>query len=305
MILRKILVVGKRGQLARKLVEAGDRLRLPVVSIGRPNLDVANYDAIAKTMDALEPSVVINAAAFTNVDLAETERELARTINHVGPAMLAQSCRRRQVPLIHISTDYVFDGTKRGPYSEEDRANPLNYYGVTKYEGEQEALATHKRALIVRTSRVFSEYGGNFLGRVMERVCAGTDLSIVADEFGCPTYAGDLAEALIRLASQVTYGWNTSYNAIFHAAGASSCSWYDFADRVLQEIQPGQRQRIKVRPISAREWKAAARRPVDSRLDCGHLKEVFKLELPRWEASIATVVPKAFRRAIETIGDQE
>lgn len=297
-------MIGKHGQLARKLVDVGDRLGLPIVSVGRPNCDIANHDAIAKTMDALEPAVVINAAAFTSVDLAETERELARAVNHIGPAVLAQSCRQRRVPLIHISTDYVFDGTKPGPYTEKDHANPLNYYGVTKYEGEQEVLATHERALVVRTSRVFSEYGGNFLGRVMERACASNDLSIVADEFGCPTYAGDLAEALIWITGQVTNGWNTSYNTIFHAAGASSCSWYDFADRALREIQSYQKRHIKVRPISAREWKAAARRPVNGQLACGSLKEVFKFELPSWEASIGTVVPKAFRRALETIGDQ-
>lgn len=304
MITRTILAVGNRGQLARKLVEVGDRLGLPIACVGRPTLDIARPDAIAKAMDALEPSVVINAAAFTNVDLAETERELARAVNHAGAAMLAQCCRRRQVPLVQISTDYVFDGTKQGLYNEQDRANPLNYYGVTKYAGEQDVLATHERALVVRTSRVFSEHGGNFLGRVMERVAAGSQLRVVADEYGCPTYAGDLAEALIQIVYQLGRGWSTRYNTVFHAAGASSCSWYEFADYALRSLPANQRQHIEVRPTSASEWKAAATRPENSRLDCGRLKETFKIELPSWKTSIESIVPKAFSRAIEVVSDQ-
>ncbi len=288
-----ILVLGGTGQLARCLAaHAGP---LPIEVIGRPDLDFDVLDAIPARLAAIAPRMIINAAAYTMVDKAESEPDAADRANHLGPKLLAEYCARAGIPLIHISTDYVFDGTKGAPYAETDATHPTGVYGRTKLEGEHAALAANPQTIILRTSWVYSAVGKNFVLTMIGAARRLPKLRVVADQIGNPTSADDLAIAILSIANTVEQGgWQDAYRGVFHATGSGSTSWHGLAVAIFREASALGLKTPDVEPITTAEWPTPARRPADSRLDCAALGQVFGITLPDWEQSLAKTVHAIF-----------
>ena len=278
-----ILATGGAGQVATELAARG------VARVGRPEFDFDRPDTITAAFDRLRPTLVINAAAWTAVDAAEKEADAAYRANRDGPAMLARLCARDGVPLIHISTDYVFDGAKDGPYTEDDPTGPTGVYGASKLAGEQAVLDSGARAAVLRTAWVYNATGKNFV-RTMLNVAQKTDtLRVVGDQRGCPTHAGDLADAILAVAAR-TAAWDASYAGVFHAAGTGSTSWHGFAVAVFAEAARHGRPAPTVHAITTAEYPTPAKRPANSVLDCTKLGRVFGVQLPAWQPSLVRTV---------------
>ncbi len=283
-----ILITGGSGQLARSLEAlAGDR---PVLRIGRPALDFDDLSAIPATLERIAPRLIINAAAYTAVDKAESEPEAADRANHLGPALLAQHCAAYGIALIHVSTDYVFDGAKGAPYVESDAPNPTGVYGATKLAGERAVLATCPRAVVLRTSWVYAPEGKNFVLTMLGAAKRFPRLRVVADQLGCPTNAEDLARAILAIADQVLAGWRPEFHGVFHAAGFGETSWHGFASSIFAEAAKHGQPAPPVDAITTADWPTPARRPADSRLNCDRLEAVFGVRLPAWETSLAGAI---------------
>jgi dTDP-4-dehydrorhamnose reductase len=286
-----ILVTGGSGQLALALDAAAASSGLPVTRVGRPGFDFDRPASIDEAFAAAAPSLVVNAAAYTAVDAAEDDAEAAYRANRDGPAALARLCARAGVPLIHVSTDYVFDGTKGAPYSETDPTAPTGVYGASKLAGEQAVLAACPCAIVLRTSWVYSPTGKNFV-RTMLGAARKTDrLRVVADQSGCPTTAADLADAILAIAARLhADGWRDRFGGVFHAAGSGSTTWHGLALAAFEEAARLGRPMPVVEPIATADWPTRARRPADSRLDCSKLRSVFGVVLPPWRDSLAPTV---------------
>ena len=292
-----VLVTGGGGQVALALEAAASEAAAgdpPVRRIGRPEFDFDRPETIAASVAAHRPALVVNAAAYTAVDQAETDRDAARRANTDGPRLLAEICARARVPLIHISTDYVFDGSKGAPYVETDPTAPLGVYGATKLAGEQAALAVNARTAVLRTSWVISHTGKNFV-RTMIGAARKTDsLRVVADQRGCPTSAADLATAILQVARRMLDGWDDRYGGVFHAAGSGETTWHGLAEAVFEDADRHGLRRPTVTPITTADWPTPVRRPADSRLDCNKLAQTFDARLPHWRGSVARIVDLIF-----------
>jgi len=282
-----MLVTGGAGQLASALADLGGAR---VVRVGRPAFDFDRPESLDETLAAHAPALVVNAAAWTAVDAAEQEPDAASRANAGGPARLAQLCAERRIPLIHISTDYVFDGLKGAPYTELDAPNPTGVYGRSKLAGELAALAAWDRVAVLRTSWVYSPVGKNFVRTMLAAAARGVPLRVVADQRGCPTSAWDLAGAVLRVADRALAGWRPDYRGIFHAAGTGDTTWHDFALAVFEEAARHGRPMPDVIPIATTDWPTPARRPPDSRLDCARLAAVFDARLPPWRDGVERAV---------------
>ena len=280
-----ILVTGGTGQLAAALARSPD-----IKVVGRPAVDFDQLDTIDAAFAAASPALVVNAAAWTAVDAAETDPAGAMRANRDGPVRLAELCAAAGIPLIHISTDYVFDGDKRAPYVETDPTNPTGVYGATKLAGEQAVLAACPRAIIIRTAWVYSATGKNFVRTMLTLGKTRDHLRVVADQRGCPTAAGDLADIVLGVAHAATSGWRDDYAGIFHSGGTGETTWHGFAEAIFaQAARHGARTPI-VEPITTADFPTPAKRPADSRLDCSKLERVFGLRQPAWQTSLANVV---------------
>lgn len=281
-----ILVTGGSGQLARALAEAAGSRKLRVV--GRPALDFDRLASLPALLAEARPALVINAAAHTAVDRAETEAAAAWRANRDGPAVLAAWCGAAGIPMIHVSTDFVFDGTKGAPYTEADATNPIGVYGASKLAGEQAVLAVCPRAIILRTSWVYAATGRNFVLTMLNLARSHETLRVVADQQGCPTAAGDLADAILGIADILARGgWRDEFAGIYHAAGTGSTSWHGLASAAIAGAAKfGHKQPREIAAITTADFPTPARRPADSRLACGKLEAVFGLRLPSWEAAL-------------------
>jgi dTDP-4-dehydrorhamnose reductase len=283
-----ILVTGTTGQLASCLRAQGGE---GVVLAGRPELDFDHPDAIIPLLDRLRPRLIVNAAAYTAVDKAEGEIEAANRANHIGPALLARFCASSGVPLIHVSTDYVFDGAKGAPYVETDPTSPTGVYGATKLAGEQAVLASGARAIILRTSWVYSSFGKNFVLTMLGAAKRLPKLRVVADQRGNPTNAADLASAILQIADRLArQGWQPGFGGVFHAAGAGETTWHGLAQAVFELAAPYGVPAPEVEAIGTADWPTPAKRPADSRLDCQRLAETFDIALPQWRESLSGVL---------------
>lgn len=280
-----ILVTGGAGQVATALAQ-----RTPVTLVGRPAFDFDAPDTIDAVFAAAAPRLVVNAAAWTAVDAAETKEAAALRANRDGPGHLARLCAAAGVPLIHISTDYVFDGNKGAPYVETDPTSPTGIYGSSKLAGEAAVLAAGGQAVILRTSWVYGATGKNFVRTMLGAALKTDTLKVVADQHGCPTNAGDLADAILAIAARIGGGWRTEFGGVFNAAGTGSASWFELAMASFRQAARHGRPTPKVIPIATADWPTPARRPADSRLDCGKLKRVFGVVLPDWQPSLVTTV---------------
>ncbi|WP_222546310.1 dTDP-4-dehydrorhamnose reductase [Asaia lannensis] len=289
---KPILVTGGQGQLATSLRKlGGDR----VVIVGRPEFDLAKPETIAATLDRVRPALVVNAAAWTAVDLAETEIEGATAANETGPAELARLCAAQDIPLIHVSTDYVYAGDKGAPYVETDPVTPQTVYGRTKAAGEQAVLKAQPRSIVLRTAWVYSGHCKNFVRTMVNAGAKNTHLKVVGDQYGCPTNADDLAKAILDIAKQVEAGWQDRFAGIYHACGTGETSWHGLAVAALEEAtRHGQAMPVEVAAIRTEDWPTPAKRPQDSRLDCSKLETVFEVRLPEWRDGVARAVDEHF-----------
>ncbi|WP_437214107.1 dTDP-4-dehydrorhamnose reductase [Pectobacterium sp. LFLA-215] len=263
----KILLTGANGQLGRCFQD-----RLPaeweILATDAAELDITDLNQVEEAVKAFQPDAIINAAAYTAVDKAESEPELAAKINVTGPENLAIIASKQGIRLVHVSTDYVFDGNATEPYNEDSATNPLSVYGKTKLAGEQAVAQVSPEAIIVRTAWVFSEYGNNFVKTMLRLGKERDRLSIVGDQRGCPTYAGDLAQAIIALLQQNAAG------GIYHYSGNEEVSWYEFAKTIFETAkQQGVIDEMpQVTAISTEHYPTPAHRPQYSSLSCEKIK---------------------------------
>ncbi len=290
---RPILVTGGSGQLASSLAGGPGVLR-----VGRPAFDFDRPDTIAAAFRAANPRLVINAAAYTAVDAAESDSDAAYRANRDGPAILADLCAAADIPLIHVSTDYVFDGTKAAPYVETDPVGPQGVYGASKLAGEEAVMGSGAKAIILRTAWVYAATGKNFV-RTMLTVGKTRDrLSVVGDQVGCPTTADDLADAIRTIAGRLDRdGWDPAYQGIFHAAGSGETSWHGLAVATFQEAARHGAKVPEVASIATADWPTPVKRPANSRLDCSRLQHVFGIRLPQWRDSLTRTVDTIFATA--------
>jgi dTDP-4-dehydrorhamnose reductase len=282
-----ILAFGGSGQLGQELVHASTAQGVPLVAVSRAEADVTDAASVHTAIARHKPSVVVNGAAYTKVDLAETETEEARAGNETGPALLAAACAQAGVPLIHLSTDYVFDGSKAEPYVETDPIAPIGAYGRSKAAGEvavREALPQH---IIISTSWVYGVFGSNFLKTMLGLAAAQDELRIVADQHGCPTSSADLAGAILGIAPRLAARedvWGT-----YHFAGDGVTTWHGFASRIVAAQTPLTGRSPRVTPISTAERPTPTRRPVNSALDSGKFARVFGIRARPWGEEVDRV----------------
>ena len=296
-----ILVTGGSGQLATALADAATGL--PVLRVGRPGFDFDQPQTILPALAAAGPSVVVNAAAYTAVDRAETDADAAFRANRDGPATLAGWCAGAGVPLIHVSTDYVFDGMKGAPYVESDLTNPIGVYGASKLAGERAVLGAGGRAIILRTSWVYAATGRNFVLTMLKARARTDRLRVVADQIGCPTAAPDLAAVILAITGVLRRdGWQDRYGGVYHAAGNGFTSWHGLAAATFEEaVRHGMAPPV-VEPIATADWPTPVRRPPDSRLDCCRLDAIFGLKLPFWRISLAKIIDEVFSGGVTRQG---
>ena len=274
----KALVTGGNGQLAQSLkdvVNHQDELDVDFQDL--PDLDITNTQQLESYFLKNEFDYCINCAAYTAVDLAEEQSDLAYAVNAEGPKKLAEICKKHQVTLIHVSTDFVFDGQKRTPYLETDAPNPLGVYGASKLQGERNIQETIDAYFIIRTSWLYSEHGNNFMKTMLKLSDTREEINVVSDQIGSPTYAGDLAEVLIKivLSSSISYG-------IYHYSNGGIVSWYDFAVEIFKQFG----KPIEVKSIKTEDYLTAAKRPKYSVLDTIKIEKEFKIHILNWRLSL-------------------
>jgi dTDP-4-dehydrorhamnose reductase len=283
---RPILVAGQTGQLASALVVLAGQRRLPLVAIGRPELEMTNAGSIEKVVETHSPCAIVNAAAYTQVDKAESEPDLAFKINCDGAAYLAQVAARLNVPFIHVSTDYVFDGNKPTPYDEDDDASPLNVYGRSKWQGETAVLRAYPAAIILRTSWIYSPYGQNFVKTMLRLSKTHDHIRVVDDQHGAPSSARDLAQAILQIIEQIEGGAAKYQGGIYHLTAAGETTWYGFASAIFADWA-GRGWRVPtLEAITTADYPTPARRPHNSRLNCSKAAQVFGIRLPTWQQGI-------------------
>ncbi len=282
----RILVTGARGLVGQEVCNAARAFGWDAAGYSHAELDITDRSRVRAAVAAVRPDIVLNAAAYTGVDAAEGEPELAERANAHGPAWLAQACASRQVPLIHLSTDYVFDGRASRPYRPADPAHPLGVYGRTKWEGEQAVRRHLDRHLIVRTSWVYAPHGRNFLRTIADLARERDTLRVVADQRGCPTLAADLARALLTAARAAVDGW--ARWGTYHFCNAGETTRYEFATAIVEGL--ARRMRLACRrvvPVSSAEYPTAAPRPAYSVLDTTSWTATFGVGPRPWREALS------------------
>lgn len=284
----RILLFGANGQVGRETSALARARNIDLVAVDRARGDIADPVAVARAFQDVKPTLAINAAAYTAVDKAESDPEAAARGNATGPGLLGERCARENVPLIHISTDYVFDGTKRGAYAEADPIAPLGVYGHTKAAGEAAVRAATERHVILRTSWVYGVYGTNFL-KTMLRLAGERDrLTVVADQRGCPTATADIAEALLAVARQVDAG--TARFGTYHFAGTGVTTWHGFASVIVAEAARHTGRHPEVAAITTADYPTPARRPANSELESSLFERTFRYRAAPWQSRVREVV---------------
>lgn len=293
---KKILLTGVNGQVGHAFLRAFSEQNVHCVSLDRTQLELTNADAIRRAIQAIKPDLIINPAAYTAVDKAESEPELAYAINAAAPQVLAEEAAKIGARLIHFSTDYVYSGSKSGAYLEEDPTQPLSVYGKSKLAGEDAIRAVGVQHLIFRTSWVYGAYGKNFMKTILRLAAERDELRIVADQFGAPTSSTSIADAVLA----VMGFWNNDLGSnelggTYHLVNAGRTSWHGFALAIVQEYNRIQMARnlppLKARPenihaITSQEYPTPAVRPANSCLDCSKLAKDFSVELPEWREAL-------------------
>jgi dTDP-4-dehydrorhamnose reductase len=287
----RILVCGAGGQVGHELVDRADRYGLEALGMTRGQLDITDADQVASLVSQLRPGMIINAAAYTHVDNAETHSEQAYAVNRDGAGTLAEAARQAGIPLLHISTDYVFSGEARTPYREEDEVAPTGVYGASKLAGEAAIQAVLKEHLILRTSWVYGVHGHNFVKTMLRLGRQRDALSVVADQFGCPTQAGSIADVLLQLAQRYAQGATLAWG-LYHYSGRSPCTWFDFAVEVFRQAEAKGilSKQPQVSSITTAQYPTPARRPAWSVLDCGKFEATFGIDTHDWHLDLSVVL---------------
>ncbi|MEI8397102.1 MAG: dTDP-4-dehydrorhamnose reductase [Rhodospirillaceae bacterium] len=281
-----LLIFGAAGQVGAELCRLSTSGR-PVVGLERTAADITDPAVVARAVETHRPAVVVNAAAYTAVDRAESEPAAAMALNRDGPAHLARACAAAGIPLIHLSTDYVFDGEKDGPYLETDPVGPLGVYGRTKLEGERAVQAAWSRHIILRTAWVYSARRSNFVRTMLRLGREREELGVVADQRGCPTAAADIASAILAIAGRLEAGVSDDGFGVFHCCGRGATTWYDFARTIFELAAPLGGPQPRLRAITTADYPTPAQRPRNSVLDTSRLESVYGVTMPAWRDSLA------------------
>ncbi len=284
-----VLVLGT-GQVGTELMRAAWPAGLRPEQRGRDRLDLGDRAAIAAAIAERPWTFVVNAAAYTAVDKAEADAEPAEAVNRDAPAAMAAACAKAGVPLLHISTDYVFDGTKAGPYTEDDPVAPLGVYGTSKEAGERAIRAVLDRHVILRTAWVFSAHGHNFVKTMLRLAGTHDSLRVVVDQHGGPTAAAAIAAAIVRVAEAVTVEGRDDLWGTYHFCGAPATTWHGLAEAVVDGQSPVTGRKPPVRAIATEEYPTPAKRPANSILDCRRFESAFGLPQPDWRQDLADVL---------------
>ncbi len=282
----RIAVTGSKGQVATSLIERA-KGKVEVVALGRPAFDLTDRAAVIAGLDAARPHVVVNAAAYTAVDKAEAEEADAVRVNGAGAGHVAEAAARLGVPILHLSTDYVFDGALDRPYREEDPTAPTGAYGRSKLAGERAVTERCEDSVILRTAWVYSPFGTNFVRTMLRLNETRDEIGVVADQRGNPTSALDIADAVIAIAARMKDDASPGLRGVFHMTGSGEATWADLAETVFHEAAARGRRLTHVRRIATADYPTPARRPANSRLDNEKLARVYGVRLPEWRQSAA------------------
>ncbi|KQN74784.1 dTDP-4-dehydrorhamnose reductase [Devosia sp. Leaf64] len=289
----RLLVTGKTGQVVTALIERGAATGIDIVALGRPEFDMANAQAGMDAIAAAKPNAIVSAAAYTAVDRAESDEAAAEAVNATGPGVVAGIAAQLGVPVIHLSTDYVFDGSKPEPYVETDPTNPLGVYGRTKLGGEQELTAATPNHAILRTAWVYSPFGNNFLKTMLRVGADRPELRVVADQLGNPTSALDIADAVLQVARNlIEQPDNHELRGVFHMVGTGEASWADFATEIFAISKQLGGPSPNVSRITTDEYPTPARRPANSRLNASKLQNIHGVALPAWQTSTRATIAR-------------
>ena len=297
------MLLGANGQVGREFPEAvaqSEGKTFEVIALDRKQLDISQESRVKQQISTIQPSIVINAAAYTAVDQAEKETEQAFAVNRDAPNYIAKACSSNNIPLIHISTDYVFDGEKEAPYHEQDTTNPQSIYGRSKWEGEVAVRKALDQHIILRTSWVFGVYGKNFVYTMIRLAQKNEELRVVNDQYGCPTSAASIAKALTTICSRIAgddvINWGT-----YHYCGAPDTSWFHFAKSIIDASKDKLECKVKnIIPISTNEFPTPARRPKNSTLNCDKIRDIFGIEQASWEQELQAMLEhEQFMRAVQ------
>lgn len=291
----RYLVTGREGQVVQSLVEScrgPEYQQVDLLAVGRPDLDLAQPQTITASLNDLKPDLIISVAAYTAVDQAESDEDLARQVNAEGPRVLAETAAARRIPIIHLSTDYVFDGTKSGPYVESDPVGPVSAYGRTKLKGEHLLLAASQNVAILRTAWVYSPFGKNFAKTMLRLAETRDQVNVVADQMGNPTSALDIADGILKVAGNLLEDSDARLRGIFHMSGRGDASWADFAEEIFRVSASHGGPSARVGRIATADYPTPAKRPANSRLDCTKLEAAHGVRLPEWQQSTRDIIER-------------
>ncbi|TBH34909.1 dTDP-4-dehydrorhamnose reductase [Rhizobium leguminosarum] len=296
----RIAVTGKSGQVTSAL-QALNAPDIEVIAIGRPELDLLAPSMVRETIVKLKPDVVVSSAAYTAVDKAESDEAAALAINRDGAGAIAAAAAELSLPVIHLSTDYVFDGDKPERYAESDPVGPVSIYGRSKLEGEYAVAAANENHVILRTAWVYSTFGHNFVKTMLRLAETRDELSVVSDQRGCPTSANDIAEAIVKIAARLSKDSSPDLRGVFHLAGSGETNWAGFARYILSILEEKTGRRVTVRDIATADYPTAAKRPANSRLCCDKLKRLYRVSMPEWQVSTRAAVTKLLEEPKEAV----
>ena len=289
----RIAVTGKAGQVVTSLVERGAAAGHEVIALGRPELDLADPASVVHVLEAAAPDVIVSAAAYTAVDRAESESDLVHAVNGTGAGAVAEAARALGVPLVHVSTDYVFDGTLGRPYAESDPTGPIGVYGASKLAGEQAVLAAHgDNSAVLRVAWVYSPFGANFVKTMLRLAGDRDEVSVVADQFGNPTSALHIADGIIRVATNMVSDSYAELRGVFHMTASGEASWADFAEAIFAASAARGGPSARVKRITTADYSTPATRPANSRLDCSLIANAHGVVLPEWRQSLESVMAR-------------
>ncbi|MAY64107.1 MAG: dTDP-4-dehydrorhamnose reductase [Rhizobiales bacterium] len=288
----RILVTGREGQVVNSLLDSVRRRHpdIEIMPLGRPWLDLQQTDMIYSRIEAARPDAVVSAAAYTAVDLAESEPDKAERVNGFAPGEIGRAARALGVPVVHLSTDYVFDGRKPHPYRESDPVAPLGVYGRTKLAGERMLAAMNDNHAILRTAWVYSPFGKNFVKTMLRLGLERDRISVVSDQIGNPTSALDIAETIIQVTRNLLADDDARLRGVFHMTGEGEASWAEFAQEIFSVWRKMNGRVAEVEPIPTSAYPTPAARPANSRLDCARLADVHRIRMPHWRESLDEVM---------------
>lgn len=287
----RVAVTGRMGQVVTSLIERAPR-EIEVIALGRPELDLSQAESVVATLRSVHCDAIINAAAYTAVDRAENEPDLAMRINGDGAGYVAETAAELGIPLLHLSTDYVFDGNLDRPYHEHDPTGPTGAYGRSKLAGEQKIASLHANHAILRTAWVYSPFGTNFVKTMLNLGGTRDEIRVVADQIGNPTSALDIADALLAIVQRLRTDPAPELRGIFHMTGTGEATWADLAELVFAEAEKYGRKHVAVTRIGTTLYPTLARRPANSKLDNSKLRGAYNISLPRWHQSVAACVAR-------------